>query len=200
MVVQHDGLVSGFASKHFFLPDFKFGGCIFGNATSAADVVAIVGRELIDEVLKVPEVGRVDWNDIEMGKNWDPDSTPEELEEEVQEVREELCPGIEKPEVLSTPLELYTGAYWNEGYRGLTVEVREGKLFVDASDRSMGFTLTFEHVCGQTKFVAHLSDWTEGGDGPCKAEFVLSGGKAVRMGIELEEEIEELILFDRVGE
>jgi hypothetical protein len=99
-----------------------------------------------------------------------------------------------------TPLNAYIGKYWHPGYHALTVEIKGDKLFIDATDRSMGFTLTFDHVCEQTKYTAHLSDFLEGGDDPVQAEFRFEDGKAVKMGLHLEIALKEMIWFERVKE
>lgn len=178
------------------LPDFKFGGAIFGNSGGGGNVAAILTRELIDEVLKVPEAERPDWNKIESGNDSDDKSSSSNSEE----LRQKLCPGIKESQPQKLPLSAYTGGYWNPGYHGLTVQIKNDKLFIDATDRSMGFTLTFDHVCEQTKYIAHLSDFLEGGDDPLRAEFRLENDRAVKMGLHLEIELEELIWFDRVQE
>lgn len=193
LIVSHDGMISGFGTTHFFLPEFKFGAVIFGNASSAWEVAFVLAQELIDEVLEVPKDQREDWNKVEEelgGGEFDDD--------DLETVQKRLCPGIKEPEPLETPLGAYTGDYWNLGYHGMKVEIKEGRLFIDAKDRSMGFELSFSHVCNQTKFVAHLADEFTGGDIPFRAEFELSGGKAVRMGLHLEAGIEEYIWFDRL--
>lgn len=104
-----------------------------------------------------------------------------------------ICPGIQEPQPQKTPLDAYTGEYWNKGYRLFTVQVKDDKLFIDATDRSMGFTLILEHICDQTKYIAHMSDFLEGGDDPLIAEFKFEGDKASKLGVDLESDIEELI-------
>ena len=58
MVVGHDGVISGFGSRFFFLPYFKFGAVIFGNSNRAGSVASTLARELIDEIFGVPEAER----------------------------------------------------------------------------------------------------------------------------------------------
>lgn len=96
-------------------------------------------------------------------------------------------------------LEAYTGVYKNAGYRLVTVTIRSGKLFIDARDRSMGFTLIFEHRKDQTKYIAYLSDVLEGGSEPIDAEFIFQNGRAVRLGLDLEPAVRDLIWFDLVA-
>jgi hypothetical protein len=193
MVVYHDGSISGFGTCHFFLPEFKFGGVIFGNSSEGGSKVAtILQHELIDGVLKIPEVERLDWNKVESGYHMDNDQVT------IEELRQQLCPGITEPQPQTLPLSTYLGKYWNPGYHCLTITIKNDELYIDATDRSFGFTLTFEHICDQTKYIAHLSDSLEGGDVPFKAEFGFEKNKAVRMGLHLESDLEELIWFDRV--
>ncbi|KAK8859993.1 beta-lactamase family protein [Apiospora arundinis] len=96
------------------------------------------------------------------------------------------------------PLSAYTGPYWHPGYRQLTVEIREGKLFVNAPDRSYGFSLTFEHVADDAKFAAHMKYLlSAGASSPIDAEFVWENGRVVRMGLDLEEDVKEIIWFEK---
>ncbi|KAL1845512.1 hypothetical protein Plec18167_008566 [Paecilomyces lecythidis] len=190
-IVSHAGLVAGFGSWHFFLPDVKFGGVIFGNSGDGEPVASILGQELIDEVLRVPEAERPDRNKLESGDN---------LDDPEKDLREKLCPGIKESQPQKMPLSAYTGEYWNPGYRDITVQIKNDKLFIDATDRSMGFTLTLDHIGEQTKYIAHMSDFWEGGDVPLMAEFRFDNDRTVKMGLQLEEEedYQELIWFNRV--
>ncbi len=80
----------------------------------------------------------------------------------------------------------------------MVVEIKDDKLVVDATDRSMGYTIVFEHVCGQTKFIAHAYDYYDGEDRPLKAEFVIEDDQASRVGLKLDEDYEDYIWFERV--
>ncbi|KAK7994064.1 Transcription initiation factor IIA small chain (TFIIA 13.5 kDa subunit) [Apiospora arundinis] len=98
----------------------------------------------------------------------------------------------------TAPLSAYTGPYWHPGYRQLTVEIREGKLFINAPDRSYGFSLTFEHVADDAKFAAHMKYLlSAGASSPIDAEFVWENGRVVRMGLDLEEDVKEVIWFEK---
>lgn len=96
-----------------------------------------------------------------------------------------------------TPLGAYVGRYWNAGYHTMTVQIKEDQLFIDATDRSMGFTMTFEHVKDQTKYIGHLMDDIELTDEPVDAEFLFEYGRAVKMGLDLEPAIKEMVWFKR---
>ncbi|RAH82468.1 beta-lactamase family protein [Aspergillus japonicus CBS 114.51] len=193
-VVSHDGAVAGFGSTHFFLPGFQFGAVILGNSDTAIPVVTTVARELIDQVLQVPHAERSDWNSIEW-TSWETEDSPGETE-----LREKLCPDTHEPEPQQFPLSTYTGQYKNLGYHELLVEAKDDRLFVDATDRSFGFVLTFNHVGKQSKYIARLKDYLDGFEISIAAEFVLEDGKAVSLGLGLEEEMEDLVWFAKVEE
>lgn len=199
-IVSHDGNIPGSATRHFFLPDFKFGGTIFGNAADGAGIViAVLVWELIDEVIKVPRTERLDWNQIESRlQAGESILDGSKLHNYEKEEREKLCPGVEEAEPQKIPLSAYVGEYWNAGYHGMTVQVKDGGLFIDCSDRSMPFTLTFEHFYGQTKYIARMRDYFEGCEGPFRAEFRFENDRVVKMGLHLEDYIKELIWFDKI--
>lgn len=195
-LIRHDGSVPGFGSCHFFLPEFKFGGAIFSNSEGGTEVTHILMREFVDHVLNVPEAERPDWNKIETEDA--PGDENEDDEDYAKKLREQLCPGLTEPLPQEVPLNAYIGEYWNPGYHTLRVQIKDEKLFIDATDRSMGFTLTFDHVCEQTKYLVHLSDFLEGGDNPLKGEFKLEDNKAVKMGLYFEDELKDYIWFDKI--
>lgn len=79
----------------------------------------------------------------------------------------------------------------------MKVDINDDALFIDATDRSMAFTLTFEHERDQTQYMAHLSDFWEGGDDLIPAEFVFDGDRVVKMGLDLEPLVGDKIWFER---
>ncbi|RWA13062.1 hypothetical protein EKO27_g2043 [Xylaria grammica] len=188
IVIGHDGSFSGFGSRHFFVPEFKLGGAIFGNAGNAGDIATILSRELIDEVLGVPLSERPDWDKVMTDENLKYENDPKE-EEMRRVLREDAQPQ-------KMPLSAYTGEYWNPGYRGMTVEVKDNKLLINATDRSPGFSLTFDHIREQTEYIAHLSEFQEGGDYLIRAKFMFENDRAIKLGLELG--YDEFIWFGRV--
>ncbi|POR36393.1 Penicillin-binding protein 4, partial [Tolypocladium paradoxum] len=98
-----------------------------------------------------------------------------------EQARKKLSHKESEPQKM--PLRVYAGKYWNPGYHCMTVQIQDGKIYIDATDRSLGVTLTFDHVCEQTKYIAHLSDKFEGGDIPFRAEFRLENDGAIRIGL-----------------
>ncbi|EEA18758.1 hypothetical protein TMatcc_010700 [Talaromyces marneffei ATCC 18224] len=97
-----------------------------------------------------------------------------------------------------TPLEAYVGRFWNAGYRAMIVTIKDDdQLYIDATDRSNGFTMTFEHVKNQTEYIAHVRDVIELEDESVDARFVFENGKVVKIGLDLEPAIREMIWFER---
>ncbi|KAI1295132.1 beta-lactamase family protein [Xylaria venustula] len=190
MVVGHDGAISGFGSRHFFVPDLKLGGAIFGNASNVGDVAMILSQELIDDVLGVSQQDRPDWEKVVADENLKYEHNPRE--EELKRLLREAT------EPQKMPLSAYTGEYWNPGYHGMTVAIKDGKLFIDASDRSMGFSLVFDHIREQTEYVARLRDFQECVDDLVAAKFMFHNDRTVKMGLQLMDD--EFIWFDRVEE
>ncbi|PLB48255.1 putative D-aminopeptidase [Aspergillus steynii IBT 23096] len=196
MVVGHFGVTAGFASRFFFLPDFNFGAVILGNADGAGPVGTILARELIDTVLKVPEIERPRRKTSTNAKNKTP-GQPKDAgkKNQAKSKAKTQKPGIPQPQAML--LSNYIGIYRHPGYHKLTVEVKDEKLFINATDRSFGFTLLFEHLSEGAKYTAHLSDFLEGGDDPVEAEFVIDEGRVVRLGLHLEPALREMIWFDK---
>jgi hypothetical protein len=144
----------------------------------------------------VPTLGEAD-TELESaseGQSEDGNSTDSE-----GELRRELCPNCSTEKApKELPLSAYAGEYWNPGYRHIKVQEKDGKLFVNATDRSMDFTMTFKHICDQTKYIAYMSEGIEGGESPIKAEFKLKNGYAAELGLHLECMLKDYIWFKRV--
>lgn len=191
-IVYHNGGVSGFGSIHFFLPEFKFGGVAVGNSNAAGIVADRLCVELVFDVLGIPLADDTfpDWSTFAK-------SMKEEEEEEARELRQELCPGIDQPEPQKRPLSEYVGRYWNAGYHGMNVEIRDDNLFINATGRSQAFTLQLEHLCDQLKYVATYTDYYDENKWELAAEFIVSNNHVARMGLRLEDELDHLIWFDR---
>ncbi|KAI0401165.1 beta-lactamase family protein [Xylaria palmicola] len=193
LVVGHDGSVSGFGSRHFFVPGLKLGCAIFGNAGDADDAATILSRELIDEALGVPVPERPGWGKVISDSNLKYKHNPR-----IEEMRRVLG-GEREPQKM--PLGAYVGEYWNPGYKGMTVGIKGDKLSVDATDRSAGgFGLVFNHIREQTEYIAHLRLFQDSDDDLVAARFMFENDRAIKMGLELEPELDGFIWFDRVEE
>ncbi|OAA45991.1 beta-lactamase family protein [Beauveria brongniartii RCEF 3172] len=184
-IIGHNGGVPGFGSRFFFVPSLRLGAVLLGNALEAAAVAVHLQQALIDSIL-----GPVS---SQAGSN--------ETEPIIQRPSE-AKPKTEEAEQQEMPLTSYTGHYWNPGYRGLHVEIRDAQLFIDARDRSFPSTLTLRHVSGQTKYLAYAQAGESVGglprdDEPLRAEFVFDNDRAVKLGLILDPDL-SLVWFDRV--
>lgn len=206
MIITHDGCISGSSTSHFFVPDLKFAGTMFGNCDNASFVAEILMQELLDDILGLPQEERPNWDkvlyELYREKKYEDYGTDAEIDSEaknLEEERQKICPGIKESEPQKMPLSAYTGSYYNPGWRGLNVVIKDGHLFVDCTDRSYVFNLTFHHVCEQTKYIALYREVSQGPNYPMRAEFRFQNDVAVKLGIMFDEDLEDYIWFDRVG-
>ncbi|KAH8161087.1 hypothetical protein CIB48_g7157 [Xylaria polymorpha] len=188
-VVGHDGGIDGFGSRFFLLPDFKLGGAIFGNSSDGGDIATILSRELIDEVLGVPVSERPDWGKLQDAAEQSYEDDPKQ-----NEFRRVLR---EEAEPQKMPLSAYTGEYWNPGYKEMKVDIKDGKLFIDASHRSMGFFLDFDHVREQTEYIMCCTSFQSRDTWLMASKFMFQNDRAIKMGLELDTNA-GFIWFDRV--
>lgn len=206
-VYGHNGVVSGFGSRFIFLPEFKFGAVVLGNAEGTNSVAAQLFRDLIDEVVGVAKEERAQLltkhmfaksqKDGKAKKKTQGNQRKEAGSIATKSSQKQKDNQRESAQPQTRPLGQYTGYYWNAGYHGMKVQIKDDALFIDATDRSMAFTLVFEHQRDHTQYIAHLSDFWEGGDDLILAEFVFNGDKAVKMGLDLEPLIGDKIWFER---
>jgi CubicO group peptidase (beta-lactamase class C family) len=181
-VIEHNGDVPGFSSAMRYLPELEWGVVIFGNSGEADHLAEALYLHLVDELLCIP--------------------APERIHREGQRQAEEprSDPDPAKPAIKpSSPLLHYAGTYRNAGYHDILVEIKDGKLFADCSDRTFGFTLTIDHVSGDD-FVAEMRDIYNGMKRAVGVNFELGlDGRGTSLGVEFEEEMKsEFIRFARV--
>ncbi|KAH7066745.1 beta-lactamase/transpeptidase-like protein [Paraphoma chrysanthemicola] len=190
-IITHDGAVPGFKAKMCFLPAHDWGFVMFGNMETAYYVAYTLAYNLIDELLGVPAADRVDWAKFFR-----------EQCEIFEEAEREIDPELIKPEnvePLGLPLESVAGQYFDQGYKGIVVECKEGKLVADCTDRCFPFDLTFEHLTGR-KFVIESHDVWEDERRKLKGEVRIEDGRVVGLGVGFEKDIEGgLIWFQRTG-
>lgn len=159
-------------------------------------------KEILDELVEVPRSERPEWNAIQAQAE---QKYKNSQTEKAEELRKELSTkGDGEAESQKLPLSLYVGEYWNVGYRGLEVTTKDGRLFIDASDRTMGFMLSLDHFSSQTQFLATMFDVQTDGEevDKLKVEFRFEGDGSVAksMGVHLESGLDELIWFHRAEE
>jgi hypothetical protein len=212
-VVIHEGLIDGFGSSHFFLPAHNFGGVILGNADGVEQITWILARELIDAALAIPEAERPDWAYLQAQKLA---KDEDDAGDKVGELRESLSSdqGLEKP---VPALDTLVGDYVNPGYGLFKVEIKDGGLCINATDRGFPCTFTFEHVrtwqdadeCSsmRSNMIARLEPTRGSPDEYLASQFVFGlpgenneAGMATEMAILLEDTLpeDEMIWFTRV--
>lgn len=173
------------------MPEMEWGIVIFGNSNGANDAAEILCWHLIDTMLGTPSPERFNYNTF--------------LRNQVKELKEEegKNPYPERPTsvlALSLPIDSYAGRYRNIGYHDLLVEIIDGKLQADASDRGFGFVLSFEHVSGEF-FIADLLGIFDDDKRRLRAEFKIDSSGIVRdLGIGIVEEMRDsLIWFTKIS-
>ncbi|KAF5636144.1 hypothetical protein F52700_5458 [Fusarium sp. NRRL 52700] len=215
-VFGHSGDITGFGSRFVFMPDLKFGAVVMGNSSGTNSVAAQLFREFIAEVINT-DIGQKQLSAV---ANRDVPTKPPEVHMHPKSVSQNRPTDMVKPKVRkkkdpkidstamagvkavsqkAMALEAYTGNYWNPGYHNIRVEMRDNGLFIDATDRSMGFTARLKHKRDQSVYEAHVRDAFDTGDEVLMTEFTIEDSKVVRMGIDLEPLIGDLIWFDKVG-
>lgn len=196
-VISHDGSITGIGSVHFFVPSIEFGGVLLANADEGTNIVDVLSRELIDEALNVSANDRPDWNAIQHRRI----DTNNSSQVKGDAFKKRLWPEYDGHcQSQKLPLSIYAGEYVNAGYHGMTVEIKDERLFIDAFDRSFPITISFEHVFNQTMYVAHLRTplATDDDEEELDAEFRFENDKVISMGIKLEEDLDDRIWFHRV--
>jgi hypothetical protein len=192
-----------------------------GDKETREDVVRKLKGEEDDEYSLVRAVA-----DVAIASSAAPSQTGDDLEQSKRKP-------IQKTE-LPPSLDLFTGSYHHPGYHTITVQLSPQRgepdssvLLIDASDRSMGFTITLELICWAppdenpaqqeevhhekqnskaARFLATLTDTDGCSTEYLEAEFVLeddrerSGFRAVKLGIDLEEDLQGSIWFERLEE
>lgn len=195
-VVAHQGGIPGCGTTHLFMPDVEFGCVILANAGNPDAVISILVHELIDEVLRVPQDQRLDWEVFEKKRSEEEEGTEAAANDQKDE--QSLLPSNNREHSpQERPLSTYTGEYKHPGYGSIEVQVKDGQLFVDANDRSLAVEMTFEFLPEQTKFVAYLSCPTEGLYDRVPAGLRFDEDGFAWFGVELDEP-KVLVWFERV--
>lgn len=191
-LMTHDGAVPGFKAAMAFLPAKEWGVVICTNSNSGTYVNRILEHMLMDEVLGVTDEERVDWEKVFR------DRRAKYLEADKKEKEKPEYSVPENLEPLGVAVEGLVGRYFNKGYKEIRLEMREGKVVADCSDRCFPFVITFGHLSGE-KFVADMHDVWDDYHSKKKAEVkVDEEGKVVAVGVDFEDDMEDLIWFERI--
>jgi CubicO group peptidase (beta-lactamase class C family) len=212
-IFAHSGSIGGFGAQMAYIPELgdSVGLSLMTNTASQGNMVAqILMVALIDDMLGVSEADRVD-----LVSEFDELLEKRRAEQDPEKARRSKYPTAPGPkDSLPTPVPLgnFVGEYWNDGYQNITLALVEasstplaqrvtGKvLHLEALNRALPHTITFEHVTG-----SYFLGWgyeVNGGESTLvnavRVEFEVGvDGKAERVGIEYEAAMEELIWFDR---
>lgn len=192
-IISHDGVITGYGNRMFFLPDYKVGAVILGNSDGAFDLSFIIQSYLVDEILDIPKDQRFDIASQRMER-----FAAQEARRE-KNLQRNAARRDQAKDTMKNPLEIYIGAYHNAGYRDVTLQEKDGSLFIDGRDRSMPFTMLFEHLSDNSVFRGYLADGTGEDVIPVQFRFGLDG-QASGIGMVLEPELGDdyYIWFDRI--
>ncbi|CAN9162677.1 unnamed protein product [Alternaria alternata] len=189
-LIGHHGSVPGFKAMVCFMPKFDWGLVIFGNSDSAAYVNDILKFTLLDEVIGVQKEDRIDWGTF--FKNF-------QSMDDAEEAEKPEWTKVDSVEPLGIVVENIAGSYHNVGYKGLALEVKDGKLVADCSDRCFPYMLEFEHLTGNMFAVEMHGIWEGKLYSTIRGEIRTENGQVTAVGVELEPDVKGgLIWFDRV--
>lgn len=190
-IISHDGVITGYGSSMFFLPDRSFAAVFIGNCSTALGVSQILQTELIDEFLNTPQEQRR--FDISRGR------LKRQVAQEQRKAKTLMRNRDRRQQARSTltmPEENYCGAFWNAGYRGITIQLEDGDLYVDAADRSEPFRMLLEHVKDNREFRGYITADDGGGEDEIAVEFRLGEENDVTaVGFNWEPELGSKYLF-----
>lgn len=196
-VIGHDGNTPGSGGRFVFLPELRLGIVVMGNSSGIGAASTTIVRVLIDDALGVPLPER-QLRKVSKGKKKSKRAAAQASlstsPDQPTYSRDTADPSVLNPQISS--LNSCTGTFHNLGYGQITITLQHCQLFVDARDRSMGFTLEFEKRQDDC-YTAHLIDSVDGEREQIDVEFVFRNEKLMRLGLDLEPAVRELIWFDR---
>ena len=194
-IIMHTGGVPGFTTFINYIPELKWGLVVMSNSADAYHPIQILYHVLMDDVLGVPEKERIDWEKFFSERQEENKAKGREKEKNDPKFQ---VPG--NPEPLCVSLESLAGTYFNAGYKGLVLEMKNAKLVADCDDRCYPFNLTFIHLSGKN-LVAEWYDKLDAETHKMKCEVRISdrNGKADALGMEFDDEAEDLLIwFEKV--
>ncbi|KAI4907612.1 hypothetical protein J4E90_009641 [Alternaria incomplexa] len=189
-VIGHYGSVPGFKAMVCFLPKFDWGLVIFGNSDTAMYVNDILKFTLLDDVLGVRDEDRVDWSAF--FKNF-------QAMDDAEEAEKPEWTKVKDAQPLDVSLDAIVGSYHNVGYKSLAVEMKDGMLVADCTDRCFPYMLTFAHLSGNIFAIDMHGVWDGKLYSTIRGEIRIEAGEVVAVGVGLESDVKGgLIWFDRV--
>ncbi|PYH95063.1 beta-lactamase/transpeptidase-like protein [Aspergillus ellipticus CBS 707.79] len=201
-IYWHSGSWEGFGIMVGFLPARGWGFAMMGNAQVAKVVQLELYLRLIDGL-----VGRGGSGDAEreayvrkLGERLKGDMWMG-AEVGVGDVVGKLFPGLGLERTLphALGLEAYAGTYAHPGYGSLMLEVRDGKLVADLTDRVIKRCMRFEHVTGEFFVAKYYYPHAEEAEPMFfKVGFYVDAkGTVARLGMDVESALGEMVWFGR---
>lgn len=157
-IISHDGVITGYGSSMFFLPGCSFGAVFVGNSSAAFGVSQILQSEMIDEFLDTPKEQRFDISHARLQRQLAQEERKAKKLKKNQDRREQARG------TLTVPEKNYCGTFDNAGYRGITIQLQDGELFINAVDRSEPFSMVLEHVKDNREFRGYITADDGGGE------------------------------------
>jgi CubicO group peptidase (beta-lactamase class C family) len=166
-IIAHDGVITGYGSRMFFLPGRSFGAVIMGNSSAAFGVSQLLQDEMIDEFLNTPTEQRFDGSHARLKRQ-----TAQEARK-IRKLKRNEERRVEARNTLTVPVENYCGTFYNAGYRGITIQLQDDDLYINAADRSEPFKILLEHVKDNRKFRGYIITDDGAGEDEMPIEFRL---------------------------
>lgn len=179
-VISHSGVITGYGSRVLMVPDYDFAAILVGNCRTAFDLTAVVEADMLNELLSVPLTDRFDKSIPRLKK-----VRNMQQRREKNEVRNAQRIAQARG-TTSLQLSAYTGTFYNVGYKAVTIEVKDGDLILDGSERSSPFTIVLEHIRDDVEFRGYLNADDELGDEIIPLRFEIDNNKAHAVGIVFE--------------
>lgn len=199
-IIWHDGCVWGFNSSLLFLPALNWGMVVFCNGNEGANCNGAIVMTLLDDLLGLPAEERLDWNNIKRKEfeKCEEDSAADEAKEDERDDAQTLN-AIEPLKEL--PLAAYVGVYHNQGYHDITLQLENGMLVADCTDRTFQFYLHIQKQEGN-HFICRLRDNFDCTETKIKVRFRHGDSDEIvlQLGINFEPDLNDLIWFDKVAE
>jgi hypothetical protein len=166
-IIAHDGVITGYGSRMFFLPGRSFGAVLIGNCDAAFGVSQVLQTEMTEEFLNIPQEERFDGSQGRLKR------------QAAQEARKskKLKRNVERRllarDTLTFPAMNYCGTFYNAGYHEVSLQLQDRDLHINAADRSEPFTMIIEHVEDNREFCGYITADDGAGEDEMPIEFRL---------------------------
>jgi hypothetical protein len=151
MVVAHDGVITSYSSRMFFLPGRPFGAVFMGNSDTAFGVSQMLQTEMIEEFLNIPHEERFDGSQGRL-KRQNAQETRKKKQLKRNEERR-----LQARDTLTVAKSNYCGIFHNTGYREINIQLQKEDLCINAADRSEPFNMILEHIKDNREFRGYIT-------------------------------------------